>query len=139
MTEKETDHGGEALIDPLDRVPISEMRSMVASTKGNVNGPSAREPFDQLMDQTQAAGLRDLRGSGRWAVCMDGGADRTTLAAKRQFCTTMVAPRWSVRRERINISSDRLQRGKSGRLRARVRLSTRASVSGGGRRNPGRL
>ena len=43
-------------IDPLDRVPISEMRSMVASTKGSVNGPSAREPFDQLMDQTPAAG-----------------------------------------------------------------------------------
>jgi hypothetical protein len=43
-------------IDPLDRVPISEMRLMVASTKGSVNGPSAREPFDQLMDQTPAAG-----------------------------------------------------------------------------------
>ena len=39
-------------IDPLDRVPISEVRSMVASTKGSVNGPSAHEPFDQLMDQT---------------------------------------------------------------------------------------
>ena len=62
-------------IDPLDRVPISEVRSMVASTKGSVNGPSAHEPFDQLMDQTPGC-LRDLRGSGggrcAWMVVPTG-------------------------------------------------------------------
>jgi hypothetical protein len=42
-------------IDPLDRVTMAEMRSMVASAKGSVTGPSAREPFDELMEQTPAA------------------------------------------------------------------------------------
>jgi hypothetical protein len=32
-------------IDPLDRLTMAEMRSMVASTKGSVIGPSARRPF----------------------------------------------------------------------------------------------
>jgi hypothetical protein len=49
---------------------------------------------------------------------MDGGADRTTLAAKRQFCTFMPARMSSVRRERINISSDGCSAGKSGRFGA---------------------
>jgi hypothetical protein len=43
---------------------------------------------------------------------MDGGADRTTLRRKRQFYTSMVAHMLSVRHERINISSDRLLRGR---------------------------
>jgi hypothetical protein len=42
-------------IDPRDRVTMSEMRSMVIGTKGSVTGPSAREPFDQLIEQTPSA------------------------------------------------------------------------------------
>ena len=72
-------------IDPLDRVPISEVRSMVASTKGSVNGPSAREPFDQLMDRTPAAACVTYEEAEVGGVHGYGGADRTTLAAKRQF------------------------------------------------------
>jgi hypothetical protein len=98
-------------IDPLDRVTMAEMRSMVASTKGSVTGPSAREPFDELMEQTPAADCVTYQ-KRRWAACMDGGADRTTLAPKRQFCTSMAARMSSVRRERINSSSDWLPRGR---------------------------
>lgn len=42
-------------IDPFDRLTMAEMRSMVASTKGSVTRQSARQPFDELMDQTPAA------------------------------------------------------------------------------------
>ncbi len=39
----------------LDRVAMVAMRLMVASMKGSVNGPSAREPFDELMEKTPGA------------------------------------------------------------------------------------
>jgi hypothetical protein len=34
---------------------MSEMRSMVASMKGSVSGPSPRKPFDELMEKTPPA------------------------------------------------------------------------------------
>ena len=39
----------------LDRVAMAAMRLMIASMKGSVTGPSAREPFDELMGKTPAA------------------------------------------------------------------------------------
>ena len=39
----------------LDRVAMMALRLMVASMKGSVNGPSAREPFDELMEKTPTA------------------------------------------------------------------------------------
>jgi acetyl esterase/lipase len=42
-------------IHVLDRVTMAEMRLMVAPMKGNVTGPSAREPLDELMEKTPAA------------------------------------------------------------------------------------
>jgi len=39
----------------LDRVAMSAMRLMISSMKGSVTGPSAREPFDELMGKTPAA------------------------------------------------------------------------------------
>ena len=39
----------------LDRVAMAAMRLMIASMKGSVTGPSAREPFDELMEKTPAA------------------------------------------------------------------------------------
>jgi epsilon-lactone hydrolase len=42
-------------LNPLDRITMAEMRSMVESTKGTVTGVSAREPFDELMERTSPA------------------------------------------------------------------------------------
>ena len=39
----------------LDRVAMAAMRLMIASMKGSVTGPSAREPFDELMEKTPTA------------------------------------------------------------------------------------
>ena len=39
----------------LDRVAMVAVRLMVASMKGTVTGPSAREPFDGVMEKTPAA------------------------------------------------------------------------------------
>jgi epsilon-lactone hydrolase len=39
-------------LNPLDRIAMAEMRSMVESTKATVTGISAREPFDELMERT---------------------------------------------------------------------------------------
>ena len=39
----------------LDRVAMAAMRLMIASMKGSVTGPSAREPFDEPMEKTPAA------------------------------------------------------------------------------------
>jgi acetyl esterase/lipase len=39
----------------LDRVAMAATRLMIASMKGSVTGPSAREPFDELMEKTPAA------------------------------------------------------------------------------------
>ena len=39
----------------LDRVAMVAVRLMVASMKGTVTGPSAREPFDEVMEKTPAA------------------------------------------------------------------------------------
>jgi acetyl esterase/lipase len=39
----------------IDRVAMVAMRLMIGSMKGSVNGPSAREPFDELMEKTPAA------------------------------------------------------------------------------------
>jgi epsilon-lactone hydrolase len=105
-------------INPLDRVTMAEMRSMVASTKGSVTGPSAREPFDELMERMVVPTGRRWRRSGNsvppWRrVCRRFGASVSTF--RRRGCSA----------------------GESGRLRARVRISPRASVSGGGRRNAG--
>ena len=40
---------------PLDRVAMAEMRRMVAPMKGSITGPSARAPFNELMEKTPAA------------------------------------------------------------------------------------
>jgi monoterpene epsilon-lactone hydrolase len=40
---------------PLDHVTMAKMRSMAAPMKGSVTGPSAREPFDVLMEKTPKA------------------------------------------------------------------------------------
>jgi epsilon-lactone hydrolase len=42
-------------IHVLDRVTMAAMRLMVASMKGSITGPSAREPFDELMEKTPTA------------------------------------------------------------------------------------
>jgi epsilon-lactone hydrolase len=42
-------------INALDRAAMAKMRLMLAPTKGSVTGPSAREPFDELMEKTPAA------------------------------------------------------------------------------------
>jgi epsilon-lactone hydrolase len=42
-------------IHRLDRAGMAAMRLMVGSTKGSVTGPSAREPFDELMEKTPTA------------------------------------------------------------------------------------
>lgn len=42
-------------LHPLDREVMFEMRRMVASMKGSVTGPEARQPFDELMERTPAA------------------------------------------------------------------------------------
>ena len=39
----------------LDRVAMAAMRLMISSMKGSVTGPSAREPFDELMEKIPAA------------------------------------------------------------------------------------
>jgi len=39
----------------LDRVAMTAIRLMVASMKGSVTGPAAREPFDKLMEKIPAA------------------------------------------------------------------------------------
>jgi len=43
------------LLDPQDAVTMAKLRPMLASTKGSVTGPSARAPFDELMEQTPPA------------------------------------------------------------------------------------
>ena len=58
---------------------------MVASTKGSVIGPSAREPFDQLMDQTPAAGCVTYEEAevgglhGWWCRPDDAGGEAAIL------------------------------------------------------------
>ncbi len=42
-------------IDPQDAITMAKLRPMLASTKGSVTGPSARAPFDELMEQTPPA------------------------------------------------------------------------------------
>ena len=42
-------------INLLDRVAMSAMRLMISSMKGSVTGPSAGEPFDELMEKIPAA------------------------------------------------------------------------------------
>lgn len=41
-------------IDPLDRVAMAKMRTMIAPMKGSITGPSARDLFDELMESTPA-------------------------------------------------------------------------------------
>jgi monoterpene epsilon-lactone hydrolase len=41
--------------DALDRAAMAELRTMVASMKGSVTGPEAREAFDELIANTPAA------------------------------------------------------------------------------------
>lgn len=43
------------LLDPQDAITMAKLRPMLASTKGSVTGPSARAPFDELMEQTPPA------------------------------------------------------------------------------------
>lgn len=43
------------LLDRQDAITMAKLRSMVGSTKGSVSGPSAREPFDELMEETPPA------------------------------------------------------------------------------------
>ena len=43
------------LLDPQDAITMAKLRPMLASTKGTVTGPSARAPFDELMEQTPPA------------------------------------------------------------------------------------
>jgi monoterpene epsilon-lactone hydrolase len=42
-------------LDPQDAITMGKLRPMLASTKGSVTGPSARAPFDELMEQTPPA------------------------------------------------------------------------------------
>jgi monoterpene epsilon-lactone hydrolase len=42
-------------LNPLDRIAMAEMHSMVESTKGTVTGVSARVPFDELTERTPPA------------------------------------------------------------------------------------
>jgi len=42
-------------LDPQDAITMAKLRPMLASTKGSVTGPSARAPFDELMEQTPPA------------------------------------------------------------------------------------
>ena len=126
-------------IDPLDRVTMAEIRSMVASTKGSVTGPSAREPFDELMEQSPAA---DSVTCEKAEVGGVHGMVVPTGRRWRRIGNSLPSWRRVCRRFGASVSTFRrtgCRAGESGRLRARVRLSPRASVSGGGRRNAGRL
>jgi acetyl esterase/lipase len=42
-------------LDPQDAITMAKLRPILASTKGSVTGPSARPPFDELMEQTPPA------------------------------------------------------------------------------------
>jgi acetyl esterase/lipase len=58
---------------------MAEMRLMVASMKGSVTGPSAREPFDELMEKTPAVDCvtyerADLGGVPGWWCRPDDAA-----------------------------------------------------------------
>ena len=43
------------LLDPQDAITMAKLRPILAYTKGSVTGPSARPPFDELMEQTPPA------------------------------------------------------------------------------------
>ena len=51
-------------LDPRDAITMAKLRPMLASTKGSVTGPSARAPFDELMEQMPPARRCDLRKNG---------------------------------------------------------------------------
>jgi len=83
----------------LDRVAMAAMRL------GNVTRPSAREPFDELMEKTPAADGVTYEEARVGGASLDGGASRTTRLPAPPFSASMVGHTSSDRREPIDISA----------------------------------
>jgi epsilon-lactone hydrolase len=116
---------------------MAAMRLMVASMKGSVTGPSAREPFDELMEKTPAADGVTYEEAEVGGV-LGGGAGRTT----HRRCGHSLFP-WGRVCRRLGACISTFRRtgrgaGEGGRLRAGIRFSARASVSGGSGSGAGR-